>query len=89
MDANKILNALENIVKGSTIELRGEAHYPFLEVDEVSWLYKDYDGKLIWKRSGEEFKASELDSDGFCLLLDLLHCNAIIPYSEYVSLMLS
>lgn len=80
---------MEDIVKDSTIELRSFENDTILKAGDDSWLYKDYDGELMWNRYGEEFKASELDCDEFCLLLDLLLNNAIIPYSEYVNLILS
>ena len=87
MKRNEIEEMLENIItEYSTISLNPDESNSLLE-EEVSYLYKDGNGKIVWDQSlgscPDIYCVSELDEDSIELLLDWLLYNGIISKNAY------
>ena len=82
MKRNEIEEMLENIITDySTVSLNPDESNSLFE-EEVSYLYKDGNGKIVWDRSlgscPDIYCVSELDENDLEILLELLLYNGII-----------
>ena len=82
MKRNEIEEMLENIITDySTVSLNPDESNSLFK-EEVTYLYKDGNGKIVWDQSlgtcSDIYCVSELDENDLEILLELLLYNGII-----------